>query len=222
MSYQQVMEAVAAAHGSLGADSGGITVVAVSKTMTVEDILTIYGMGHRDFGENRLEELETKVPMLPRDIRWHFVGAVQSRKAGRIKAHAHLVHSVDRPSLIRRLAEGDPSSPPVLLQVNIGREPQKSGVLPEDLNRLADQAIDAGLDVQGLMALPPIPEHPEESREYFRELARLRDELRARYPSIRELSMGMTADFGVAIEEGASIIRVGRAIFGPRKSTESE
>ena len=220
MSYEEVMDRVALAADASGRDPRAITVVAVSKTMTVDQIEEIYRKGHRDFGENRAQELAEKASLLPDDIRWHFVGSLQSRKARMVRPVTHLLHSMDRPSLAAAWLKGHGIPPPVLLQVNIGMEGQKSGVSPDEAERLLGELVDLGIDVRGLMAIPPLPKEPEDSREYFRNLARIRDRLRAVYSDVVELSMGMTDDFEVAIAEGASFIRVGRAIFGPRKSTE--
>ena len=112
--------------------------------------------------------------------------------------------------------KGPGPAPPALLEVNLADEPQKGGVALENARELVEQLLAAGVDLQGVMAIPPMGEDPEDSRSHFRRLARLRDELRAIHPQIHHLSMGMTDDFEVAIEEGATIIRVGRAIFGPR------
>jgi len=123
---------------------------------------------------------------------------------------------MDRSSLASAWVKGPGLPPPVLVQVNIGREPQKSGVSPEMARPLVDRIASLGIDATGLMTMPPAPESPEQSRPFFRELRLLRDDLRKHYPGLAHLSMGMTDDFEVAISEGASMIRVGRAIFGPR------
>jgi pyridoxal phosphate enzyme (YggS family) len=219
MSYESVVERVTAAADRAGRSGDDITVVAVSKTMGVEEILGVYNQGHRDFGENRAQELAEKVPLLPRDIRWHFVGSLQSRKARSVRPLVTLLHSMDRRSLGSAWMKGHGHAPPVLAQVNIGDEDQKSGVRVEEISEALDWMIGLGLDVRGLMAIPPLPQHPEDSRRYFVDLRVMRDAISIEHPSVRELSMGMTDDFEVAIEEGASIIRVGRAIFGPRNST---
>jgi len=219
MSYESVMERVVAAAGRVGRAPADVTVVAVSKTMSVAEIHDVYLRGHRDFGENRAQELADKAPELPTDIRWHFVGALQSRKAREMRPIAHLLHSMDRKSLGVAWMKGRGHAPPVLAQVNVGDEGQKSGVSAGDLPEALEWMLGMGLDVRGLMAIPPLPEHPEDSRPHFRALRHLRDRLVVQHPSLRELSMGMTDDFEVAIEEGASIIRIGRAIFGPRNST---
>lgn len=194
-----------------------ITVVAVSKTFSPDDIRTVYEQGHRDFGENRADELAGKAEVLPDDIRWHFVGALQSNKARIVRDVVSLLHSMDRRSLGKAWMKGKGLPAPVLMQVNIGNEEQKSGVAVDDVSSALDWMETMGLDVRGLMAIPPLPEKPEDSREHFITLREIRDRLVRTYPSVVELSMGMTDDFEVAIAEGASIIRVGRAIFGQRK-----
>ena len=219
MSYAEVMSRVAAAAAGAGRHTEDITVVAVSKTMSPDDVLAVYEQGHRDFGENRAQELEEKAPRLPADIRWHFVGGLQSRKARTVRPIAHLLHSMDRRSLATAWLKGPGRAPPVLAQVNLGEEGQKSGVAPAEVGEAIEWMLGVGLDVRGLMAIPPIPAAPEDSRPYFERLRRLRDEVVATHPEVTELSMGMTDDFEVAVAEGASIIRVGRAIFGPRNST---
>ncbi|HUF15286.1 MAG TPA: YggS family pyridoxal phosphate-dependent enzyme [Acidimicrobiia bacterium] len=217
MSYQAVMERVAKAAGSSGRAPEQITVVAVSKTMGRPEIMEVYEQGHRDFGENRADELADKAAELPRDIRWHYVGVLQSNKARLVRPVVHLLHSMDRLTLGSAWMKGQGPAPPVLAQVNLGEEGQKSGVAPDEVPAALEWMVSLGLDVRGLMALPPIPDDPEDSRPYFETLRRIRDEVNADHPGVVELSMGMTDDFEVAIAEGASIIRVGRAIFGPRK-----
>lgn len=216
MTYEEVDTRVRAAAAAAGRTVEEITIVAVSKTMSVEDIRVVYDQGHRDFGENRAGELAEKAPALPNDIRWHFVGALQSRKARTVRPLAHLLHSMDRRSLANAWMKGPGRPPPVLAQVNVGEEEQKSGLGVDELPEAIEWMTALGLDVRGLMGIPPIPERPEDSRPYFELLRELRDVVSRDHPSVRELSMGMTDDFEVAIAEGASIIRVGRAIFGPR------
>lgn len=216
MTYTEVMQRVESAAVRAGRDPGEVKVVAVSKTMTVDDILAVYDHGHRDFGENRAQEMAEKAPLLPEDIRWHFVGALQSNKVRIVRSRTHLLHSMDRRSLAKAWLKGQGLPPPVLIQVNVGEEPQKSGVDPDRIGETVDWMTAMGLDVRGLMAIPPLPDRAEDSRPYFAMLRRLRDSAAGSRPGVTELSMGMTDDFEVAIEEGASIIRIGRAIFGPR------
>jgi pyridoxal phosphate enzyme (YggS family) len=219
MSYAEVMERVIAAASRAGRSPDEVTVVAVSKTMSRRDILAVYEQGHRDFGENRAGELAVKAPELPDDIEWHFVGALQSNKARTVRGVVGLLHSMDRRSLGKAWMKGHGVPPSVLAQVNVGDEPQKSGVAAAEVGSALDWMVDMGLDVRGLMTIPPMPESPEDSRAHFERLRRIRDEVSAIHPSVVELSMGMSDDFEVAIAEDASIIRVGRAIFGPRKPT---
>lgn len=216
MSYQDVLARIAAASARAGRDPESITLVAVSKTMSVEAIASVYEMGHRDFGENRAQEMAAKAASLPGDIRWHFIGGLQTNKARMVRPVTHLLHSMDRESLAGAWAKGNGLPPPVLLQVNTGLEPQKSGVVPEEAAELLDRILEIGLEVRGLMAIPPVTEDPERQRPHFASLRRLRDSLAPSHPGLSDLSMGMTDDFEVAIEEGSTMIRVGRAIFGPR------
>lgn len=216
MSYQDVLDRTSSAALRAGRDPSSITVVAVSKSKPVSAIESLYELGHRDFGENRAQEMSEKAGLLPGDIRWHFVGALQSNKARLVRPITYLLHSMDRESLARAWIKGNGLPPPVLVEVNTGREPQKSGVLPEDAAVLIDRLTTLGLVVNGLMAIPPMADDPEQQRPHFEALRRLRDDMADVHPGLVELSMGMTDDFEVAVEEGASMIRVGRAIFGAR------
>lgn len=193
-----------------------ITVVAVAKTKSADEIMSVYEMGHRDFGENRAGEMAEKASVLPDDIKWHFVGSLQSNKARLVRPVTYLLHSMDRPSLAKAWLKGPGRPPPVLLEVNVAAEPQKAGVFLEAVGDTVDVLVDMGLVIRGLMAIPPQPGQPADSRTHFRRLREARDAIVAAHPSITELSMGMTDDFEIAISEGASLIRVGRAIFGPR------
>ena len=193
-----------------------VVVVAVGKTFPAEVLLEIYEAGHRDFGENRAQELSAKADLLPDDIRWHFVGPLQRNKVRLVRPAVALLHSMDRLALGDAWLKGPGMPPPVLLEINIGEEPQKAGVAPHLAEEVIGQLIERGVDVRGLMAIPPRVDSPEDARRYFGRMADLREALQPGYPQIRELSMGMTEDFEIAIEEGATLVRVGRAIFGPR------
>lgn len=219
MSYRSVMERVATASARSGRDASEITVVAVSKTFRPTQIHTIHQLGHRDFGENRAQELAAKAPELPGDIRWHFVGSLQTNKVRSVRGLTHLLHSMDRRSLGSAWMKGRGTAPPVLLQVNLGAEPQKAGVTPDRVGEALEWMLALGLDVRGVMAIPPQPETAEDSRPHFTRLREIRDRLAGLSPTVCELSMGMSDDFEVAIEEGSTIIRIGRAIFGPRNPT---
>jgi len=211
----EVRHRVAEAARRAGRDPAAITLVAVSKTASPEALRAAYAEGQRDFGENRAGELAGRAADFPDDVRWHFIGRLQGNKVRRVRPIAHLLHSLDRPDLIGYWVKGSGLPPPVLVQVNLADEPRKAGVAPGEAGDLLAAAEAMGLEVRGLMTMPPLAENAEASRPYFRRLAALRDDLACRRPLLTELSMGMTDDFEVAIEEGATILRVGRAIFGP-------
>jgi pyridoxal phosphate enzyme (YggS family) len=210
-----VREDIARAAARVGRDPARVTLVAVTKTADAAALAAAYAEGHRDFGENRAQEMAEKSRQAPGDVRWHFIGRLQGNKVRRVRPITHLLHSLDRPELIDYWVKGSERPPPVLVQVNVGREPQKAGVLPEEAGDLVAAAIGRGLDVRGLMTIAPRVDRPEDARPFFRELAGIGERLRERWPVVRELSMGMTEDYEVAVEEGATILRVGRAIFGP-------
>ena len=228
---QDVQKRIAAAAEQCGRHPDDITLVAVTKTQPPEVIQAAYDLGLRHFGENRVEEAETKVGHLPADITWHMIGHIQSRKAKRVVPLFQSVHSVDRVKLARslsRLCEDRPDALPILLECNVSGEASKYGFATEqvadggDLRKPLLAAVKEilglpHLQVQGLMTMAPIVADPEDTRPVFRRLRRLRDKLAAAFPQANwhHLSMGMTDDFEVAIEEGATIIRVGRAIFAP-------
>ncbi|HHS97233.1 MAG TPA: YggS family pyridoxal phosphate-dependent enzyme [Chloroflexi bacterium] len=235
---QRVRERIAEAALRAGRDPDGVTLVAVTKTFPVQTILLGYDLGLRHFGENRPEEGAEKIPQVnaavdgPRPT-WHMVGHVQSRKAALTVAHFDVVHSVDRLKIARRLSRFAVEAGrtiPVLLECNVSGEATKFGFLVdrwrEDeeqreafFTACAEILALPGLRVEGLMTIAPIAEDPEEVRPVFAGLRALRDALAERFPQAtwRELSMGMTDDFEVAVEEGATMVRIGRAIFGPRR-----
>ena len=208
-----------------------VTLVAVTKTQPPEVIRAAYELGVRCFGENRVEEAEAKAGALPSDSEWHMIGHIQSRKARRVVPLFGYVHSVDSTKLARRLdrlCEGRGEPLPILVELNVSGEESKYGFraagwftdvsvresLLSDLRQIADLPH---LEVRGLMTMAPIVTTAESARPVFQHLRRLREELRSEIPhsSWDHLSMGMTDDFEVAIEEGATLIRVGRAIFAP-------
>ena len=207
-----VRRAIEVAAQRVGRHAEHVTLVVVSKGRSIEEIARVYETGHRDFGENRAEELADKARKLPRDIHWHMVGTIQRRKAALVGEHAQFIHSLDRASLAERLA-GLENQPPLLVQVNLASEQQKHGVDFEGVELLIERSLGLGLTVKGLMILPPLPLVPEDSRQWFARLRVLRDRLVRSYPTVKELSMGMTDDFEIAVEEGATLLRVGRAIF---------
>lgn len=189
-----------------------VTLVAVSKTFPAASIDEAIAAGIKEIGENRVQEARDKKPEVRGDARWHLVGHLQSNKAKDAVRLFDVIESLDSIDLAQKIAlAGKPQAQDVLLQVNIGDEPQKSGVPPAEVES-AVRAIRqmSSLRLLGLMALPPICT-PEETRQYFRRLRAMRDQL-----GLEHLSMGMSEDFETAIEEGSTMIRVGRAIFGER------
>ena len=208
-----VRSRIAAAAERSGRDPSAITLVGVSKYASDQAIQAAYEAGLEDFGENRAGDFVERSRLVP--ARWHFVGRLQRNKVRLVRPIAHLLHSLDRPELAEYWMKGPGSPPPALVQVDLAGEAQKGGVAPEDAASLVGTALRLGIRVTGLMTVPPIPTDPEDSRRWFRELRELRDRIREHHPSVAELSMGMTEDFEVAVEEGATVLRVGRAIFGP-------
>jgi len=234
-----VQEHIAAACVRAGRHPSEVTLVAVSKTFPAEDILEVYRLGLRDFGENRVEEAVKKISNLKSlvsnlqpptsDLRWHLVGHLQSRRAREAVDLFDAIHSVDSVKLadkLNRLCMEAGRVMPILLECNVSGEASKYGF---PLSTAAERArwwadVEAILKmprvwVEGLMTVAPLVADAEETRPFFRALRKLRDDLTAQFPQVgwRHLSMGMTDDFEVAIEEGATMIRIGRAIFGERR-----
>lgn len=233
----RVQARIAEAALRVGRDPAGVTLVAISKTFPPEAIVAAYQAGVRHFGENRVEEGGAKIPVVHAALSgplptWHMVGHIQSRKAREAVAHFDFIHSVDRLKIACRLSDfacAIGRTLPVLLECNVSGEETKFGFdLPgweQDTARreaffaaVAETLALPGLDVQGLMTMAPIAADPESVRPVFVSLRALRDALRERFPQRdwRHLSMGMTDDFEVAVEEGATLVRIGRAIFGER------
>ena len=223
--FADVKARVAAAAENCGRKPDEITLIAISKTHPASLIKELIELGATDLGENRVQEAETKIPEVgQRNVRWHLVGHLQANKARRALNLFDVVHSLDSVDLARRLdrlcVEVGRQSLPVLIQVDLGHEETKSGVDENELPELAEtvQQLER-LELIGLMTLPPFFEDPKQARPYFRRLRELRDELarKAAFGARNgELSMGMTHDFTVAIEEGATMVRIGTAIFGER------
>ena len=198
-----------------------ITLVAVSKRHGVDAIRAAMAAGQRDFGENFVDEAVGKIAELGHDgLVWHYIGAIQSNKTRDIAANFDWVHTVDREKIARRLNDQRPDTMAplnVCLQINIDDEPQKAGIAPGDAAGLAAfVASQPRLRLRGLMCLPKAEDDPERQRVPFASMARLRDELRATHDGLDTLSMGMTGDMAAAIREGATMLRIGTAIFGPR------
>jgi pyridoxal phosphate enzyme (YggS family) len=214
---EQMQEAVRAA----GRQPDDVTLVAVSKFHPVDKLVEAHGLGVRDFGENIVQELVEKASAMAErglDVRWHFIGRLQRNKVNLLLRHPiHRMHTIDRSELADAVAQRAPESGlDVLLQVNIGREPQKGGVLPEATEALAHHVLTLGrLRLRGLMAIPPDNLDP---KPFFDEMRALSAKVRAFAPGATELSLGMTHDFPAAIAAGSTLVRVGTAIFGPRET----
>jgi pyridoxal phosphate enzyme (YggS family) len=203
-----------------GQPAGRVTLVAVSKTVGRDAVDAAYAAGLRDFGENRIQDaVEKFAGDVPDDLVLHLIGSLQTNKARFVPGRFGLVHSLDRPSLAQELEKRCAHAGvvlPVLIQVNVAREEQKHGCLVEDVPALIEATLHCPhLELRGFMTMAPLVSTQEQARPIFVELRKLRDRLQGRYPeaSMGELSMGMTNDYPAAIEEGATIIRVGRAIF---------
>lgn len=218
-----VRTAIAEAAQRAGRNVDEITLIAVSKTKPLELVKLAYNEGITNFGENRVQEALSKIDNFhPQGVRWHMIGRLQSNKAGKVVAAFDSVQSVDSLHLAQVLntqAEKHGRRLPILLEVNVAGEESKAGISLAEVPTLAQQILILPyLDVQGLMTVAPLVDDPEEVRPVFQALRTLRDQLRREYPqsSWQHLSMGMTDDYRVAIEEGATIVRIGRAIFGER------
>ena len=219
-----VRRRIDAAAQRAGRSPADITLVAVSKTFSADDVRAAAAAGQRHFGENRVQEGLDKIASLRElDLEWHLIGHLQTNKSNKAAEGFGWIESVDRLELVTRLsaaAASNARSIRVLLQVDLAGEATKHGASEDELANLARAAISApGLDVRGLMIVPPFPEQAEASRPWFARLRALRDRLVEQgFPAerLRELSMGMSQDFEVAIEEGATIVRVGTAVFGRR------
>ena len=200
-----------------------VTLIAVSKTKPVELLQEAYDAVVRDFGENKVQEICDKYDRLPSDIRWHMIGHLQRNKVKHIIDKVCMIHSVDSYRLAEEInihAKKHKLVMPVLIEVNIAQEQTKFGVSKDDAMQLIEEAAHLdSIQIQGLMAVAPYVENAEENRKYFRELAKLAVDIRAKNIDnvvMRVLSMGMTGDYAVAIEEGAAMVRVGTGIFGER------
>ena len=218
---EAVRERIRAAALGAGRDPAEVELLAVSKTRPVPQLLEAIGTGLTALGESRVQEAETKIPQVPESVRWHLVGKLQTNKARLAATLFDGIHSVDRNALVDRLgvaASNGGRQIDVYVQVEFSRTEQSEQTIHSHAAELCRQVNAApGLQLAGLMTLPPSGPTPESARPYFQRLARLRDQIAGetglRLPG---LSMGMTNDFEVAIEEGATIVRVGTAIFGPR------
>jgi hypothetical protein len=227
----EIRQRIASAARSAGREPTSVRLVAVSKTFPIEAIVEAAAAGQRDFGENRVQEALFKIEQAlqksgrsaDQSIRWHLLGHLQTNKARKAAAAFAVIQSVDTVELIRRLDQAAADThhhPELLIQVDLAGEATKFGATPEEVPRLFEAGTACrAARVVGLMTLPPAPETPEDSRRWFRRLRDLRDSWQASgVPAsmLGELSMGMSSDYEVAVEEGATMVRVGTAIFGSR------
>jgi PLP dependent protein len=218
---EEINRRIAAACERAGRHVSEITLVAVSKTVPTSRIREAIEAGVHTLGESRVQEAAAKISELralsvERKVQWHLIGHLQSNKARRAVELFDAIHSVDDLKLAERLdriADEAGKRLPIFIEVNIGGEESKTGVAPDAVLLLCEQVSKLpGLELKGLMAVPPFSDNPEDARPFFRRLRRLRDEAR-----LNELSMGMSDDFEVAIEEGATFVRIGSALFGARR-----
>ncbi|HEY0524033.1 MAG TPA: YggS family pyridoxal phosphate-dependent enzyme [Stellaceae bacterium] len=221
--FAEIRRRIAEAEAQSGRAAGSVTLIAVSKTNPVEAVEAALAFGHRHFGENRVQEAEAKFPLLKAahpDLELHLIGPLQTNKVKNAVALFDVIETVDRPKLAEALAAEMARAdrrPRCLVQVNIGEEPQKAGVLPDDADAFIEDCRNRlGLPVAGLMCIPPADDEPSLHFALLRKIAR-------RHQGLDVLSMGMSADFEIAIRFGATLVRVGTALFGarPKPSPES-
>lgn len=220
---KQVEENIVKACERAGRERSEITLVAVSKTKPVSMLSEIYECGVRDFGENKVQEICEKRDLLPSDIRWHMIGHLQRNKVKYIINDTTLIHSVDSYRLAEEInvqAKKINRIIPILIEINIADESSKFGIAKEEALQLAEEISHLdGIQIRGLMTIAPYVENPEENRPYFKKIRELAVDIAKENidnVSMDILSMGMTGDYAVAIEEGATIVRVGTGIFGSR------
>jgi len=224
---ERVREQIAQAAAKVGRAPGEVELVAITKTHAAEKVHEAIQAGQTLFGESRVQEARAKIPELPSAIRWHFVGHLQKNKIRHALPLFEMIHSVDSLALaqeVNRIAEEEGMHPRVLLETNVAGEGSKFGFSPDKLReQMEELLVLPRLSIEGLMTIPPLTEEAEASRTYFGELRQLRDALNKEFNlKLPQLSMGMTQDYAVAIEEGATLVRVGTAIFGERSKPKRE
>ncbi|PYI53665.1 MAG: YggS family pyridoxal phosphate-dependent enzyme [Verrucomicrobia bacterium] len=218
---ERVREQVAEAAAKVGRAVDEIQLIAISKTHDAEKVRAAYGAGQTLFGESRVQEARAKIPELPSNLRWHFVGHLQKNKIRHALPLFELFHSVDSLALAQemsRIADEEGMHPRVLLEVNVAGEASKFGFARTALRGEMEQLLALRrLTIEGLMTIPPLAPEAEASRKFFVQLRELRDGLESEFQmKLPRLSIGMTNDFAIAVEEGATLVRVGTAIFGER------
>jgi len=217
---------IQAASEQAGRRAEEIDLVLVTKAVEPKRIFEAYELGHRKFGENKVQELLAKQSELPKDIEWHFIGSLQTNKAKDLIGAVRLIHSCARIELAREIekqAEKRNQKVDALIQVNASGEATKHGFAPIQVKRaVSEMAGFAHLNIEGLMTIGPNTDNKEQIKQTFETLRRLRDELKTAFPahSWKHLSMGMSSDFEIAIEAGANLLRIGSAVFGARKNVQ--
>lgn len=218
-----VKSKIEAACSRSGRNLRDVTLIAVSKTKPVSDIEQAYEVGMRDFGENKVQELDEKFPVLPKDIKWHLIGHLQRNKVKYIVDKVELIHSVDSVRLAEQIeheAEKKNLNVNILVQVNVANEDTKFGLQSgETIDIVRQISSFPHVRIKGLMTIAPFTDNPEDNRIYFKKLRELSEEIHNLHidnVEMKELSMGMTGDYEVAVEEGATLVRVGTGIFGNR------
>ena len=219
---ERVREQIARAAAKSGRTTDDVELVAITKTHPADKVREAIEAGHTLFGESRIQEARAKIPELPSNLRWHFVGHLQKNKIRHALPLFEMIHSVDSLALAQdnnRIAEEDGMHPRVLLEVNVAGEGSKFGFSPDKLSDQMEELLALPrLSILGLMTIPPLAEEAEASRKYFVQLREMRDRLQTEFRvDLAQLSMGMTQDFPIAVEEGATLVRVGTAIFGERR-----
>ena len=216
-----VQAQIAEAARKSGRDMNSIELVAISKTHDADRVRQAVEAGQQLFGESKVQEARAKIPMLPSSLRWHFVGHLQKNKIRHALPLFELFHGIDSLALaedMNRIADEEGIHPRILLEVNVAGEGSKFGFKPETLRSEMESLLALPrLSLEGVMTIPPFAEEAESSRKYFVQLRELRDKLETEFSmKLPQLSMGMTNDFSIAVEEGATLVRVGTAIFGDR------
>ncbi len=218
---ERVRGQITQAAAKAGRSANDVELVAITKTHPAEKVREAVDAGHTLFGESRVQEARAKIPELPSNLRWHFVGHLQKNKIRHALPLFELFHGVDSLALVQemnRIAAEEGIHPRILLEINVAEEGSKFGFKPESLSAEMESLLTLPrLSIEGLMCIPPFADEAEPSRKYFVQLRELRDSLEKEFGlTLPHLSMGMTNDFPVAVEEGATLVRVGTAIFGER------
>ncbi|MGN1197795.1 MAG: YggS family pyridoxal phosphate-dependent enzyme [Acetatifactor sp.] len=221
--YRAVKENITSVCDACGRKEEDVTLIAVSKTKPLKMLMEAYEAGARDFGENKVQELEEKIPNMPTDVRWHMIGHLQRNKVKFIVGKVYLIHSVDSLRLAEEISKEAVKkgvTVKILIEVNVAEEESKFGTTTEETTALIESVSKLpGVIIEGLMTIAPFTENPEENRKYFQKLKQLSVDIKTKNidnVNMNVLSMGMTGDYLVAVQEGATYVRVGTGIFGER------